>query len=59
MLLRVIFSYLEQLLPLLLFLYGVGMILYACIGTAVGFIRSIPIISLVVFVICLFLLLTS
>jgi len=57
MLLRVIFSYLEQLLPLVLMLWGIGMVLYAIVGTAIGIARSIPIISFVVFVlVCIFLL---
>ena len=57
MLLRVIFSYLEQLLTLALFLYGVGIIIYGIVGTAIGIGRTIPFISFVVFVlVCIFLL---
>jgi len=58
MLLELILAYLRVLLPPLLFLWGVGMIIYAIVGTAIGIGRSIPFISLVVFLACLFLLLT-
>ena len=58
MLLKVILTYLELLLPLALMLWGIGIVLYAIVGTAIGIGRSIPIISLVVFLVCVFLLLS-
>ena len=56
MLWRAISGYLELALILGLFMWGVGMIFYAVVGTTVGIVRSIPLHILVLFVlVCIFL----
>ncbi len=50
MLLTLIRTYLELLIPLALIIYGIGLMLYAIIGGTIGIIRSIPVFSLVVFI---------
>ncbi len=60
MLRTVILTYLELLIPLALIIYGIAMIIYGVVGGAIGIIRSIPVFSLVVFVLVfLYLVVTS
>lgn len=48
MLRTVIVTYLELLLPLALLVYGIGMVIYGIVGTAIGIARSIHLFTLVV-----------
>ena len=50
MLFRVILTYGELLFLLALLIYGIAMIIYGIGGAAIGIIRSIPLFTLVVFV---------
>ena len=60
MLRTVILTYLELLIPLALIIYGVALIIYGIGGAAIGIIRSIPVFSLVVFILVfLFLVVTA
>ncbi len=60
MLLTLIRTYLELLIPVALIIWGVGMIIYGIVGGAIGIIRSIPVFTLVVFVLVfLFLVVTA